>query len=390
MDLMHLREFKMTHFILVDSTKSGPGPALFKKVQEYNLIPVILTKNPEEFDWLSGDHVIIDIDYHADSMYKRIRNSLPHCLISGITTTKDECISLACELADKFGLPSPNKHSISICSNKISQKQNFEKHGIPSSRFSTLPAFLNQENDWQDLWQFPVILKPLQGVSSSGLFICHNKERLVEICNSTKISTSNYLIEEYVDGPEYSAELFDGNFIGLIEKRLSSIVDFSEEGYIANPVIDPDTLKKVINVTQTLCRKMELSWGPIHIDLRINKHDVKIIEVNPRIAGSFICEMIGDCYNFSIVESLLRKSISEKVDCQSDSNTGISAVVDFVFLPTNSLITKLFNHECFTGLEHDCINLRLGERKWDPKKRVSYIYSTFPKKKLTGYHDNDC
>ena len=112
------------------------------------------------------------------------------------------------------------------------------------------------------------------------------------------------MIEEYLPGEEYCVEFFDGRYVGAIRKLKQQRFSFQEHGYTSELNLDEATLRRMKDVCTRAVELAGLSWGPVHVDCIVTGDRPYIVELNPRIAGSFICEVVRDSYGFDAVGSL--------------------------------------------------------------------------------------
>lgn len=106
----------------------------------------------------------------------------------------------AMQVCEKAGLPfyaTPEQWA--NCSNKETLKSHCAKAGlpvIPEYRFSTLEDLSECPDDL-----FPVIVKPVDGASSRGVSVCHNREMLHQAVSSalTQSRCGGALVEKYID-----------------------------------------------------------------------------------------------------------------------------------------------------------------------------------------------
>lgn len=68
----------------------------------------------------------------------------------------------------------------------------------------------------------PAVVKPNDGGSSQGVAICESVDEMFEAVGdiaegAEETASSGVLVEEYVDGPEYTVGLFDGECLGSLE-----------------------------------------------------------------------------------------------------------------------------------------------------------------------------
>ncbi len=75
---------------------------------------------------------------------------------------------------------------------------------------------------------FPVVVKPAREGSSVGLYICNNKEELVE--NFEKIKDKDPIIEEFIMGEELTAGVLNGESLGVVKiKPKSGLYDYESK-----------------------------------------------------------------------------------------------------------------------------------------------------------------
>ncbi len=113
---------------------------------------------------------------------------------------------------------------------KARGKALFERAGIMTPAYDRVSlqkaADLDQDDfeTWlerRDLWS-PAVVKPNDGGSSQGVAICESVDEMFEAVGdiaegADETASSGVLIEEYVDGPEYTVGLFDGECLGSLE-----------------------------------------------------------------------------------------------------------------------------------------------------------------------------
>ncbi|MDE9453247.1 ATP-grasp domain-containing protein [Xenorhabdus bovienii] len=382
----------MKYLILIESTKSGPGPKLVEKLLNKNITPVLMTNSPSKYEWLNESVLILPFSEDFEQIHSIISDFAKDHMIIGITTTRDEFTYLSAELAFSLGLPSQNKDAVHLCQYKNEQKSILMRKSIPTPKFLEIKNFDNYNLDFIDSISLPVIVKPARGYASFGISLCNTNEELNQYFlnlknkdDTTDTDKVSILIEEFINGEEYSVEVFDGIAIGIIKKRMSQTDLFSETGYIANPDITKSVKNTLILTAENAAKALDLCWGPIHIDLMLKNDEAYIIEVNPRIAGSFISELINDTYQFDLVECLIKKTIGEPVCLPTKKLMKERvAMVDFIFEPTDSIVCELFNHQTFylnnnNNNNNNDVRIRIGPRKWTPKNRVYYIYCSYDK-----------
>ena len=134
-------------------------------------------------------------------------------------------------VAKKLGLVSNSEESIKLTQSKFAQRQALEKAGIPVPKYYLIE---NEDNLDNVNCRFPVIVKPVDSGGSQGICKVETKDKLEEaykyaICFSR---TSKVIIEEYIDGREFSVEYISHQgkhfFLQITDKVTSGAPRFVE------------------------------------------------------------------------------------------------------------------------------------------------------------------
>lgn len=308
--------------LLIGATSTGAGLdvvrlALFRGFQVH-----LITPDPTDFLGVFPP----DLNIHAapptlNGVLEclRVNHIWPNLAADlAVLTTNDKYVVLAAEVAFELGIPGPNHHAVTRCRSKIRQKLVWQKSGICTPRFTPVP--LNKREDFANLLlghKYPLVIKPDRGSSSIGVRLCTDTAMGLTHLNAladelsyapTNLRSELALIEDYLPGLEFCVELFDGRYAGILRKTVRDGYYFFESGYTSELGISTAYRDAVINACVAAAAITGITWGPAHIDCILIGDLPQVIEINTRIAGSFICELIYDCYGFDAVEALLNKA----------------------------------------------------------------------------------
>ena len=186
-------------------------------------------------------------------------------------------------VANKLGLNGNSMESTEISTNKHLMRRAFECGGDPSPR----SVLVDESTDLMRLQlEYPIIVKPTDRSGSRGIFKLDNPEGLVDAVNISigESFEKKALIEEYVEGKEYSVEYisFKGKhyFLALTEKETTGAPHFIETGHSQPALVSTemlDRIKKVVShALDTLGIKNSASHSEIKIDSQGN---IKLIEM---------------------------------------------------------------------------------------------------------------
>lgn len=195
-------------------------------------------------------------------------------------------------VANKLGLNGNDIQSTELSTNKYLMRLAFEKGNDPSPKSILIDATTNLE---ELTLQYPIIVKPTDRSGSRGIYKLNDEydlKKAVEVAISESFE-KKALIEEYVEGQEYSVEYisFQGchYFLAMTQKFTTGAPHFIETGHLEPAQVDEDILERtkkiVTHALDTLGIKNSASHSEIKIDCNGN---IKIIEIGGRMGGDCI------------------------------------------------------------------------------------------------------
>lgn len=153
---------------------------------------------------------------------------------------------------------------------------------------------------------FPCVLKP---VACSGSIHVSRADDLDQLTaafqrlvtdpepDMGKLHEHRVLVEEYVQGPEFSADgyvLESGEItvVALSRTLLGPEPDFVELGHLTPALVDDATLKSVEAYVGEVVRAVGITSGPFHCELRLAADGPVLIEIGARLPGDRIVELL--------------------------------------------------------------------------------------------------
>lgn len=139
------------------------------------------------------------------------------------------------------------------------------------------------------------IVKPSNNSGSRGIHILNKKdENLKEIYEySSSFSTNGIvLVEEYMEGPEVSVEIFvvngNPNVIQITDKITTGEPYFVELGHIQPSQLSKEIQSNIKEVAIKAVIELGIDKGPAHVEIKITPSGAKIVEVGARLGGDHI------------------------------------------------------------------------------------------------------
>ncbi|MFJ6797294.1 ATP-grasp domain-containing protein [Streptomyces sp. NPDC091268] len=153
---------------------------------------------------------------------------------------------------------------------------------------------------------FPCVLKP---VACSGSIHVSRADDLDQLSaafqrlvtdpepDMGKLHEHRVLVEEYVQGPEFSADGYvlesgEVTVVALSRTLLGPEPDFVELGHLTPALVDDTTLKSVEAYVGDVVRAVGITSGPFHCELRLAADGPVLIEIGARLPGDRIVELL--------------------------------------------------------------------------------------------------
>jgi S-sulfo-L-cysteine synthase (3-phospho-L-serine-dependent) len=113
------------------------------------------------------------------------------------------------------------------------------------------------------------------------------------------------LVEAYADGREYSVELLHGTPVGVTRKHLGPEPYFVETGHDFPAPLAAAARGQLERTAVAALAALGLSWGAAHVELRLTPAGPVLIEVNPRLAGGMIPQLISEALGIDVIAQLV-------------------------------------------------------------------------------------
>lgn len=224
---------------------------------------------------------------------------------------------LMAELNRDLGARDSSCESLRLCLNKYELRQLLAQRHLSSVRCYRLNG---SHAPWLDGGNW--FVKPVRGASSFAAFILENPadlDALPQIQEQMKrdhrmsaifMDQYDFLIEEYIEGPEFSFEtilLEDAYHICAQEKaRVERLSRTTLEAMSISPPISvsSEIILAGADFVARCLAEAGLTAGAFHVEAKywIDRKRWEIIEINPRMGGSLINASVKTLTGYSILE----------------------------------------------------------------------------------------
>lgn len=247
-----------------------------------------------------------------------------------IAPCTDVAVPTAAYVAEKLGLVGVPYESAQICCDKIAFRQFLESEGLPAPKnLIVMPGYEPPEELFQDTW----IIKPDRSSGSKGIFILQTvKDFHMHVAESRSFSpTGRVILERYIEGFQGTCEgiLYQGKlaFAFVLDRQTVLPPYVTTCGHHLPSILPQELQKRLFSVLDRILRVMEITEGPFDCDFVVQKDEVFILEITPRIGGNAISALWSKAVGFDIVEYSVRQACRDLVSLPITTQIRPTAVI---------------------------------------------------------------
>lgn len=209
-----------------------------------------------------------------------------------ISFSLESALPTVAYVASKLGLVSNSEESIKLTQSKFAQRQALEKADIPVPKY----YLIENASDLEKIQCcYPVIVKPVDSGGSQGICKVESSEQLVDAYKyAIDFSrTSKAIVEEFVDGREFSVEYISHNgkhyFLQITDKVTSGAPRFVEMQHHQPADIPESVWKRIQQMVEGALTALKIENSASHTEIKWNSRDeLYIIETGARMGGDYI------------------------------------------------------------------------------------------------------
>jgi len=239
--------------------------------------------------------------------------------IDGILTTSDFPVRVVAYVAEKMTLKALSVETANTCTDKFLLRETLKRNNLNYPKY----ILAKNKNDLAKVSFFPAVIKPVDASASRGVRKVNTKEELLkEFEVSKRFSlTQKVIIEEFIEGKEYSIEAITYNgktkIIAVTQKGKIG----EEEGYFVeySHKIPADITEKDYELIKKtvfdLISAINLNNSSSHTEIILSEKKAYIIEIGARLGGDFITsDLVPLATGVDMLKNIIQMSINEEID----------------------------------------------------------------------------
>jgi S-sulfo-L-cysteine synthase (3-phospho-L-serine-dependent) len=307
--------------IFVESNTTGTGMLALRVAARLGTAPVLLTSRPGRYAGLSGIRCeIVECDTNDKAALRAEvgRQAAGVAELAGITTTSEFYLVHVAELGAEFGLPSNPVRASQTCRDKVRTRQALAAAGVRQPAFQVIRNLAEVPAAVAEIG-LPCVMKPADDSGSNLVLLCESEQEAVSHAADVLAVTTNVrgqaaagtaLIEEYLPGRELSVEMFSvagaATCVGITRKNVAGLPYFVEAGHVFPADLATDVAAEVAGTVERALAAAGWQLGASHVEVKLTPQGPAIVEINARLAGGMIPELVRLATGIELLEQQLR------------------------------------------------------------------------------------
>ncbi|WP_432021042.1 ATP-grasp domain-containing protein [Streptomyces sp. 1222.5] len=237
--------------------------------------------------------------------------------VDAVVSLTEPGLNPASRLGDLFGLTDGRRHEVSRrMRDKWLMRRRLADRGLPVphtaqvSDRASLDAFGERAG-------YPFIVKPVSTTAGFGLLRAESPRDLDRVWarvreldggrtdrGSTMFTVDGFLMESYIDGPEFSVEAlsFAGRHVVVaVTEKLTAEEHFAELGHAVPARLSGADRQRLSGAVEEFLTAMGVTDGPSHTEIRLSARGPVVIESHNRLGGGHIVDLVEAAYGIDMI-----------------------------------------------------------------------------------------
>jgi biotin carboxylase len=243
--------------------------------------------------------------------------------VDGLLTFWEDSVSVAARVAAALGLPGNPPEAVDSARSKIRMRETSESLGLPSPRAQRVRS-LDELYAAASEIGFPAVVKPEFGASAMGCVRVDSLDSLPGVYRMVREvvrpendsifrAGNDLLLEQYLDGVEFDVDLVmdDGEcaFSSVSQNWPTAEPSLQETGLHCPPDHSRRAVRGLVDLCVRTAQAFGLRRGVLHVEGKCTSRGPRIVEVNTRMGGGRIHQIVEAVWGVDLIEAQLRSSL---------------------------------------------------------------------------------
>jgi carnosine synthase len=276
-------------------------------------------------DGVASDWLAAQIAGDADEDARSVVDALSAAGIrpDAVLTFWEEFPPVVARVAAELGLPGNPVSAVDAARSKLRTREASARAGLPTPRSLRVQS-LDELFAAAAQVGFPAVVKPEFGHSQVGCIRVDSFESLpdiywlvqkeVEITNVVNFRAHNdLLLEEYLDGVEFDVDLIlesgECVFSSVSQQSPTPEPSFQETGLHCPPDHGARPVRRLVELSVQTVQAFGFLHGVLHVEGKCTTKGPRIVEVNARMGGGRIHQMVEAVWGVDLIEAHVRAAL---------------------------------------------------------------------------------
>lgn len=306
----------MDSILFIETTISGSGREAIKAASRLGYTTVLFTERKtyamqrNKFEDVSQ---MIHLEKLTEDLIRTEISQLHQQgnILKAIVSFVDPYVSVAAQLSNEFCNTALSVEALKIMEDKTATRNTLNENAS-TPIFDIYEPTNDLKHTIQKDYNFPIVVKSATSKASKDVYFVENKfemelviKKIIKLYPNVKI-----VLEEYLDGPQYLVEVLvhngNINIIAIIKQEITKSIKFIVTGYAIELGLDGELYKKLVHVVESILKDLRVTDAACHLEFRYVCDNWKLIEINPRISGGAMNQMIEEAFGINLVEETIK------------------------------------------------------------------------------------
>lgn len=272
----------------------------------------------------------------------------------GVLSFWEVSVPVAARLAAALGLPGNPVEAVDTARSKLRTRVASAGAGLPTPAARSV-ASLDELYAAASEVGFPAVVKPEFGAGAIGAVRVDSFESLPDIYwlvrrelerpHPIEFSTNELILEQYLDGVEFDVDLvFEGGrcvFSSVSQNWPTAEPSFQETGLHCPHDHSSRAVGRLVELAVQTAQALGFVRGVLHIEGKCTSDGPRIVEVNARLGGGRINQVVEAVWGVDLVEAQLRAALDLPQRLSPSRKPKCTVVNALVYAPASGRLTQL-------------------------------------------------
>ncbi|MGW2213015.1 ATP-grasp domain-containing protein [Streptomyces sp. NPDC001781] len=237
--------------------------------------------------------------------------------VDAVVSLTEPGLNPASRLGDLFGLTDGRRHEVSRrMRDKWLMRRRLAERGLPAPHTAQVSDRASLDT-FGERAGYPFIVKPVSTTAGFGLLRAESPQDLDRVWarvreldggrtdrGSTMFTVDGFLMESYIDGPEFSVEAFSfagRHVVVAVTEKLTAEEHFAELGHAVPARLSGADRQRLTGAVEEFLTAMGLTDGPSHTEIRLSSRGPVVIESHNRLGGGHIVDLVEAAYGIDMI-----------------------------------------------------------------------------------------